>query len=48
MSPRLLYLLSIEHEPPSERDWIGSLTAAGRMAARRRPRWHRNALMTAR
>ena len=42
MSPRLLYLLSIEYEPPSQRDWIGSLTAAARMAGRRRPRWLRN------
>jgi hypothetical protein len=43
MSPRLLYLLTVAHEPASERDWIGSLIAASRMAGRPRPRWLRSA-----
>jgi hypothetical protein len=47
MSPRLPYLLSIEHAP-TERDGIGSLTAAARMADRRKPCWERHALVMAR
>ena len=47
MSERLLYLLSIEHAPPCERDRIDSLTAAARMPGRRLPRWARHALVTA-
>lgn len=47
MSPRLLYLLSAEHAPPCERDRIDSLTAAPHMPGRRRPRWARNALVSA-
>jgi hypothetical protein len=47
MSPRLLYLLSIEDAPPCERDRIESLTAAARLPGRRRPRWTHNALVMA-
>jgi hypothetical protein len=47
MSPRLLYLLSIEHAPPRERDQTDSLGAAARLAGRRRPRWARHALVMA-
>jgi hypothetical protein len=46
MSERLLYLLTIAHEPPCERDRIDSLTVAARMPGRRRPRWLRHALLT--
>jgi hypothetical protein len=45
MSQRLLYLLSLEHAPPCERDRIDSLTAAARMPGRRRPRWALHALV---
>jgi hypothetical protein len=48
LSPRLLYLLSSQHAPSCACDWILSLTAAARMAARRRPLWKRNALVMAR
>jgi hypothetical protein len=47
MSERLLYLLTIEHAPPGERDRQDSLTAAARMPGRRLPRWARDALVTA-
>jgi hypothetical protein len=47
MSPRLLYLLSIQSAPPCERDRIDSLAAAARMPGRRQPRWARTALMVA-
>jgi hypothetical protein len=47
MSQRLLYLLTIEHAPPCERDRIDSLTAAARMPGRRLPRWARHALVMA-
>ena len=47
MSPRLLYLLTIEHPPPCERDTADSLTAAARMPGRRLPLWARNALVMA-
>jgi hypothetical protein len=47
MSPRLLYLLSIDDVPPRGRDRIDSMTAAARMAGRRRPHWERNALVMA-
>ena len=47
MSPRLLYMLRIEHAPPYERDEIDSVGAAARMPGRRRPRWAHNALVMA-
>jgi hypothetical protein len=47
MSPRLLYLLSIEHAPPCARDRIDSLATAARMAGRRQPRWTSRALVMA-
>jgi hypothetical protein len=47
MSPRLIYLLSIGHEPPCERDRTDSLTAAARMPGQRRPRWMRQTLVLA-
>lgn len=47
MSPRLLYLLSVEHAPTRERDRIDSVRAAARMTGRVRPRWERNALVMA-
>ncbi len=47
MSPRLLYLLSIEDAPPCERDRMDSVTAAARLPGRRRPRWERHALVMA-
>ena len=47
MSERLIYLLTIGHAPPSERDRIDSLTAATRMPGRRHPRWARLALVMA-
>jgi hypothetical protein len=48
LSSRLLYLLGSQHAPPCACDWILSLIAGARMAARRRPRWERNALVMAR
>ena len=48
MSERLLYLLTIEHAPPCERDRIDSLTAAAGMPGRRLPRWERRAPVMAR
>jgi hypothetical protein len=47
MSPRLLYLLSIEHAPPSERDRIDSVGAGARLPGRRRPRWADHAVVVA-
>jgi hypothetical protein len=47
MSQRLLYLLTIEHRPPCDRDRADSLTAAARMPGRRLPFWARNALVMA-
>ncbi len=47
MSPRLLYLLSIEHVPPRERDRIESVGAAARQPGRRRPPWAGRALVIA-
>ena len=37
MSPRLLFLLSAEHAPSSERDRHDAWTAAARMPGRTRP-----------
>ncbi len=47
MSLRLLYLLSIGHAPPRERDRIDAAAAAARMPGRRRPRWEHTALVMA-
>ena len=47
MTPRLQYLLRIEHAPPSERDRIDSVGAAARLPGRRRRRWAQHALVTA-
>jgi hypothetical protein len=47
MSERLIYLLTVGHAPPCERDRDDSLTAAARMPGRREPRWARHALVTA-
>ena len=41
MSTRLLYLLSADDAPPTERDRVDSLAAAARMPGRRLPRWAR-------
>jgi hypothetical protein len=46
MSPRLLYLLSVEHAPPRVLDRIDAMTAAARMPGRWRPRWAHTALVT--
>ena len=47
MSERLIYLLTIEHAPPCERDRRDSLVAAARMPGRRLPRWARQAALVA-
>ena len=39
MSPRLLYLLSVQHAPSCKRDRFNARTAAARMPGRRLPAW---------
>ena len=41
MSPRLLYLLTVEHAHSPERDRVDARTASARMRGRRSPRWER-------